>query len=205
MIPITHKLTLALLASIVLMVAGNAQAQLVLFFQQEAADVTITASGSVDLNGLSFSEDFGGPSSDILNDTNSGHVWSDLSPGDDIYLLPESHFLFSNLFAEAPGNATGDAFGFTTANSDVPLFGQMAGDAHLYFEDGFAGGTVDGKLTIPGTALVSLGLNEGILTWGPNADQRLIITTIPEPTSLALLGLGGFMILTRRRVGDRPL
>lgn len=194
-----HKLTLALLPLIVLLIPGLAQAQLVLFFQQEALDVTITASGSVDLNGLSFYDNFGNPSSGILNNTVSGHVWSGLSPGDDIYLLPESYFLFSSLFTEAPGNATGDAFGFNTANSDVPLFAQTAGDALLYFEDGFAGGTVDGKLTIPDTALASLALNEGTLTWGPNADQRLIITTVPEPASLKVLGLAGLIVSRRRR------
>lgn len=193
----TFALGFMVCVAFALISAQKADGQMVFFFEQDGTDMTVTASGSVDLTGLTFDGVFAIPQTQIRNIDEVGYIWSNIQEDDLVYAVPNPYFLFSANIPPTNGIATGDAFGLFTYNQND---GQnLAGDAFVYFSDGFTGGPVDGKFTAPNTSLASLGLNEGVLTWGPNPNQSLIITTVPEPTSLALLGLGGLMVQRHRR------
>lgn len=54
-------------------------------------------------------------------------------------------------------------------------------------------------MTFNGVTAASVGLVDQTITWGAGGSQREItITTVPEPSSTALLGLGGLALMLRR-------
>jgi len=185
------KSNLVLSALIASSISYTSQAELLLTFTQVNANVVVSASGEVDLAGLGSPRPFGlvrNPGTgEIRGEAVFGRVWSGIVLNDDSYNFNTTYTLFSEEFPERTGLSTGDDFGLF-ANGQT---------ATIYFSDGFTNGPISGELVLNNTQLDDLGLNTGGFSWGPGENQRISI--VPEPASLAIIGLGGFALARRRR------
>lgn len=84
----------------------------------------------------------------------------------------------------------------TLSDSTVYVMSFTSGATnHASFRMGLTAPTTNGPLGTTG----KLFHQGGNPTFGDNRELAFTVTTIPEPTSLALLGLGGLALLRRRR------
>ena len=101
--------------------------------------------------------------------------------------------------------SSGDRFG---------IVGDAITDSELWLPDGYVSGTaLASTATFTGNTIAGLGLAEGTYnyTWGSGANADFVrinigaSAAVPEPSSLALLGMGGLTVLGygRRRNGRR--
>lgn len=180
-----------------------AHGALVINFQQAGPDVVISASGTLDVSGLTLIGSFLGPSSvsQVFSSVGDQGFFRSLNIGDQNYELPMVFPLFSNNVPFTNAVSAGDSFGIF---SD-----EFIGFTDIYVPAGFTSGSINGTMTLANTDLSTLGVIPlPSLTWGPGAGQGLSITTsiaaIPEPsTYLAMagfIGLGLFLWLRRKSV-----
>lgn len=184
-----------------LMAAGPARASVLVTATEVGGNVVFSGGGTIDLAGLAFdsnntAQGFINPSipevvvgplvnADVYRGFTS--LPSDFGPGGDT----------------APASSTGDTFGVSSRFSP-PLLGVLTGYV--------SGDPLNGTSTYAGATFASLGLTPGTYVWtwgsGANADSftlQIGPAVVPEPSTLALAGIGGIVLagygrrLRRRR------
>jgi hypothetical protein len=82
-------------------------------------------------------------------------------------------------------------------------------DTGIWLPEAYVSGSpLSDTATYTGETISELGLTPGDYTWtwgsGPASDSfNLDIGTVPEPTSVALFGVGGLALLARRQTRNR--
>jgi len=210
----TSKILVAATA-ILALPAMTAHSALLLTFTESGGDVVLTYSGSVDMTNATWVTDTGLNQGGILNRTDTGKVEYNglLSTG----VKGGEFFTGVDLLA---GDLTNGAFiGTPDAGNSGEVF-RINGAAFQIGLDGFTAISNDnvmdfptnygptGFVTFSGQSFASMGLdahtpNTVIDLWAaqetPGSNDLVQFTVVPEPGSLALLGLGGLLITRRRR------
>jgi hypothetical protein len=115
---------------------------------------------------------------------------------------PTGPLSFGTIGETDPTSGTGSMFGFADFGSFV-----HTGQIDFYVPNGYTSDTqFSDTSTYAGATLASLGLTPNAYTWTTGSGNSmntftLIVssTSVPEPASLSLLGLGSTMLLRRRR------
>lgn len=157
---------------------------------EDGADVVITATGSINTDGLSY----------------DGTAFDDATLASGAGLLVGSAGTFDIYL----GAISGDPFGASFVGVDAASgLGDMVGVN--FFSDLIAvpvgyisGAALSGGARWVGESFASLSMNPGSYTWtwgsGANADSAtLVVGAAPLPSTAALLAVGGLAL--RRRVG----
>lgn len=181
-----YRVVLASVAA-VLAAQGRSEAGLIFSVQQVGPDVIVTGSGTANTDGLN--PPFGSWSvSPGIIEPNSGNIL----------------FVGGGKFFGPISGPTSFGSGLTTfANSGTGGFGLEDSLQALALPASYVSGSpLSGSMTFPGTTLAGLGVTTGVYTWtwgsGGNADSAVLYAGVPvpteagvpEPASLALLGLG---------------
>lgn len=171
---------------------AQTQADIIVTVTESGSDVLWSGSGSFDTT--VFPSNNSGPPSGFFNlptlfnlGTGTSRSYIDTWAGPTS--LPGS---------SSPGilPGTGDAFGWNPGATNLQLFlptGYTSGDS------------LAGTTTIAGESFASLGLTVGDTVWTHGSGQTLTLSVtggaaaVPEPSSLALLGLGGIGFVCYRR------
>ncbi len=175
---------------------SSASAALVFNFSQVGANVVVNASGSANTAGLSLP----------TNDTQATSISAGLgfalvgNTGNNIPVAAYTTLTgpavspFSGFTVSLPTSGSGDNFGVRN------LFNQ------LYLPRNYVSGSaLSATNTFTNTTLAGLGLTTGTYIWrwgsGANADSLTMnigVTAVPEPSSIALLGLCACGLTARR-------
>lgn len=190
--------------------ASMANAALVLTFTEEASDVRLTYTGSVDLTNANFTGDSGLNRAGITNSVlttgvqfnralSTGIVGADFYTGVDLLGVNLTSGTFSGT-ADA-GNSgevfqiVGNSFQIVAANDDTADFGVVAPSGFITFS----------SQTFATMGLDTHDSNVLIDLWGARAGatnaELVQFTVVPEPSAYAALlgGLGLLMVMLRRR------
>ncbi len=176
-----------------------ANGALVINFSQVGPDVVISASGTLNVSGLTLYGSFMGPTSvsQVFSTVADQGFFRSVDIGDQNYELPVLHRLFNSNVPFANAVSAGDSFGLYTD--------ELFGYTDIYVPAGFTSGTINGTMTMANTDLTSLDVNPlALVSWGPGSDQALSITVgasvIPEPSIyLAIFGFAGLGLLLWQR------
>jgi hypothetical protein len=184
------------LAAVVL-VCPAARAAFIINFEQDGSNVVATGSGSfdiIDLTGIESQNKGAGAfgASDYLVLGSGNYNWYSNISGPSSFgtAAPASHV----------SSTTGDIGGIDAVVDDY-------GDLDICAKRGYVSGTAfTDSATWDNTTIAKLGLTPGsyVYTWGtdPDADSLTInvpSTAVPEPASLAAIGIPAAMTLLRRR------
>lgn len=190
--------TLGLLALVTFGMANSAQAAFTLTIAEVGDDVTITGSGSLDLDDLSA---FASSASDGIYINPASGIVSAGTDGFDATLYlgvtgpaslgPGSSNVFAELFS-GDYFIVGGSFGAIGVNSNY-----------------ISGTFFTNSATFENQSLSTLGLTPGtyVYTWGTgeNADSVTVnVNAVPEPASTALLAIGGCALLLGMRKRRNP-
>lgn len=181
---------------IVLGLLSPACAAFVVVMQQEGSDVVAKGSGSLDTAALSFTGTGTGYETGVW--PSNGYVG--LGPDGDS--TPFDQYLGTIL---GPGNFGGGGPTLPTSGSGDLVFTGGSTTGGLIVPEGYGSGDpLSDTVTFAGSTYSSLGITPGTYTWtwgsGRTADSfTLEINNVPEPASLAALGVPAAMCLLRRR------
>lgn len=186
--------SLAVVCAVVMVMAGTVQAGVTVTVQEVGSDVLFSGSGTLNLTGLS-SVGTQSTAPGVEPDLPAWGVGLLASPDIDVYVVAPigslngpSSFGSGSVRIDAD-SGTGDVFGI----------GQNFGVIALAVPQGFVStNSVTGSATYTNTDLATLGIDIGTYTWMWPGDS-ITLNVIPEPASLMLLGLGGVLLLGRRR------
>ena len=192
---IARSVVLAIACATALLVAAPARADLVITFSQVGPDVVATATGSLDLTGLTY----------------------DRTSLEGSYVIP-------NLPAVAVGPATNTSTDFYTGvisgpssfgTGGVTFASSGTGDhislsaSEVGVSAGYvSGSSLSGSSTFAGQTFASMGLTPGTYTYtlpGNTIIVQVGPAAVPEPATTALFGLGvaGVFGVVRRRRSSR--
>ena len=202
--------TKALLATAALCIgtAASTQAEIIISFDQVGDDVVATVSGSFDTTGLT--ENVAGASlgSNLIFSSNR---WQGGDGANNFAVNNFTDVVEVNDFGGPASNTPATSATWTTGTPGfADSFRAEADNERIWIPDGFnAGDTfqVAGTLTYANQTFATLGLTAGTSTlWMQNqsvgvsgTDGDIRVNVVPEPGSLALMGLGGLCVLRRRR------
>ncbi|MGH7050670.1 MAG: PEP-CTERM sorting domain-containing protein [Acetobacteraceae bacterium] len=167
--------------------AVPAQADYIVTLTQAGSNVVATGSGTIDLTGLSS--------------VGSGGSIAYVEPDAAGINTGPATFVASSFYRGYTGPASFGSGFLTLASSgsgDIVGIGAFGADGDLAVPSGYASGSaLSDTSTYDGATFASLGLTPGTYTWtwgsGP-ADGSFMLdvetTAVPEPGSLALLGIG---------------
>jgi hypothetical protein len=195
------KTTMSLAAAMgtLALTAISAQAAVILQFEESGGNVTATLTGTIDLTGLTRHSDNDSSGPWVLGNGSSLYILNDGSVGPHDRYASAGAATASGLSATPDSLSGGEPFGF-------------GGSA--FFSDG---GTPlndpayapSGTFTWNGTTLAGIGLSALTTTpttvWtiteaGGSGDTiQFALAPVPEPSTTALLGLGGLALILRRR------
>jgi hypothetical protein len=185
--------TLVVAAGLVALASPPARAALTINIQQVGLDVVATASGTVNLSGLSLVTPNGSTSSAFLFPV-GGYI----SMG-----TPGPSAVYSG-FTTSGSLGSG---GFTSASSTSgDLIAPDGGDNYLFLPHGYVSGTsISATTSWNNKTFAGLGLTEGsslTLSWASDSVTVNVVTPVPEPMAAILPGFGALLVgaILRRRV-----
>lgn len=190
--------SLALAAGAIFLLCSYGRAATIVTLEQAGSDVVATASGSIDLTGLTFQYSSSGGANDVVASQatiafkNGGTI--------DVYSGITGPSSFGSGSITFASSQTGDVFGVIGYMNNIQLPGGYV-----------SGAVLSSTLTWDNTTLAALGVTPGTYTWtwgsGDHADSVTLYagvtppTEAPEPGSVLLLsaGFAGFAGLTLRK------
>ncbi|MBI1337463.1 MAG: PEP-CTERM sorting domain-containing protein [Phycisphaera sp.] len=188
--------TAVIAASVIALVAApRSHAALVFTAVESGGDVVVTATGSADVSALTLT----------FNDNPT----TGLTPNRPYVVVgPDSAYtdFYTGLILGLSTFGTGSYTAATSGTGDkVGMDYTSAGDTYtLLLPTGYVSGSpLNGSATWQGQTFASLGMTPGSYTllWQTESsfDSLTLNIGVPEPSSLALLGLGGLLAMRRRR------
>lgn len=188
-----HQICLSLL--LVIVVANNGLADVVVTIDGSTADVIVTAIGDLDLTGATLHAANPAPGTYSPGIIAGGPSWY-VAPG--AGLAHDSYFLTSvtvpfgtSTSFVGPTSSSGDSFFIFGSGMIPPNVGVNAGYVN--------GDPIFSQMTFANTTLAALTLTEGTYDFAlPNDQITLVITSVPEPTSTLGLTALGLALLSRR-------
>jgi PEP-CTERM motif len=182
---------LAVTLLIVGVLAGGANAALIINMTESNGMVTVDIDGSLDLSGATLAVINGKTNGVIPNGLwyiASGSGSAEVSG----YLLTS----FDGSFGDSQSFIQPDM----TSGDDVGIF-QNAGNSIVFVPNGYvSGSSISSSMTFAGQTISSLGATLGTYNYAiPDDTITLNISIVPEPSSALLLGLAASGLVVRRR------
>lgn len=178
--------------------AGEANGAVLITISESGNDVVATGSGTLNTTSLSpFSQN-----SSVMNIINSSNPT--ITIGDTAgFNTAASDDTFD---ISVSGSFGGSGFGIASSSTgDVIGVGAFGGRGFLYVPNGYVSGSnLSGSAIWSDEDFDSLTLTPGDYTWswgsGANEDSLTVrISSVPEPSSITLLGLGALGFVSRRK------
>ncbi len=175
--------------------ASPANASMLVNIQNAGANVSVTASGSLDLTGASLIESI--PyNTGIISGGSNWYVALGNSPGMDWYALTTVDLPFGTDPAFYTSAATtGDAFSIWGQSGIMSLVGVSTGYT--------SGSAISSSMTMSGQSIAGMGLTNGTYKFGVPEDTITLVIggAVPEPSTWAMMivGLGGLGAMMRRQ------
>lgn len=175
--------------AVLVVTAGHVQAALIINAFESGGDVLFTGSGTANTQSLTL--------------INTSNISAGVRAKPNMYLMlgvPPSDL--SDQFHVISGPNTfgsGGSFFGIAGNGDNFGVGTQYDERSLFLPGNYVSGTqLDGSLTFTGQSFASMGLTPGTYVWEwgistPNYDTLTLninSTAVPEPSSLALFGIG---------------
>lgn len=185
----------ALLAlTIGLALGGDVRASFVVTMTQVGGDVVAKGSGSLNTTGLTL--------------TTQAFIGAEIAPQNAIIIIGGAGggvFTAMNIYSGAiSGPASLGGGGMTFASTSSGDLAGIANSVGIYVPASYtSGAALTSSSTWTGATFAGLGVTAGTYTWtwgsGATADSFTLVVggpaAVPEPASLAMLGLGGIAIL----------
>ncbi|MGJ8658048.1 MAG: PEP-CTERM sorting domain-containing protein [Akkermansiaceae bacterium] len=183
--------------------AGGANAAILITVQEVGSDVVVSYSGSLDLSStLVKDDDRSGSASALWSDGSGGYLHSyNRAENTDDYNLNSVSYTAPTA---APQIFGGGIYGGVVAGDSLQIdFSPTSGQ--IWVPDGYISNTqLSGSNTFQDTSFADLSPVLGTYEWswsnGGNSDGlTLIVGSVPEPSSVFLLGIGVLGVASRRK------
>jgi hypothetical protein len=195
--------SLTAVALLLTTVAQPAAAAIVMTANEIGNDVVFSYSGTLDLAGMSVN--------DNNTSINTSRVWAQSNLVQWRTAANRISFRYLNAFSSRPQTLGSGPLTNADTSSATGLFGVSG--SNLYLDDTLTASdwlntTQSGSMTFQNNTLAGLGIAEGTYTWvlSGTAADTITLNAVPEPSSLALFGVGGVVfacVAYRRRAGKQ--